>query len=405
MQHYSTLQVLQTLYLMNLLTSRTYRLQFRAILKSRKGVFETIEGSLSSEWSKQKYTITVDYSIADEYCIGLLRTGTGGFDVTVYDSAGEQCGKSECWGPYSVQVVRNMIKLTKPTGASGEYTYTVEVSTTASKFVAGDVSYRLAYGEASQKYYFFEDVSDCMDLPYFHSVRNRVTQIEPDYEGSAPLSEYGDYYKITATGAETVTLSSSRGQYDFKILDCTSFEILYDSSHLTAFKPEGSGSIYPYGIRVDINFAPGHQYYVVVYEPNGGADWVGDYSITVGEPALLFGNATFNMGSASFVKGNTYTWSFTVNTPTGRNAYLDGVSYHATAAGWPMEGGYFSVLTPGASSWRTNSPMYYTTIDYKFDDLNVPLVTASGDWKIRIVAGKTGTYPGSTVGVGFWFEV
>ena len=44
-------------------------------------------------------------------------------------------------------------------------------------------------------------------------------------------------------------------------------------------------------------------------------------------------------------------------------------------------------------------------IDYKFDDLNVPLVTANGDWKIRIVAGETGTYPGSTVGVGFWFEV
>lgn len=366
-----------------------------------RGSFEIIEGSLSSVNDKKTYEITVDYSAAYQYDIGFIRTGTGGFTVEVYDSNGEKCGTGNCWGPgYPHQYIKTNISLTKPTGISGDYTYTVQVTTKESSYVEGDVSYRIAYGETSQKYYFFEDVSNCLDLPYYHTVRD-FSQSEAEYVSNSPLSEYGDYYKFTATGTEAVTLTSTYGQYRYKILDSTTLETLYDGANLTTFKASEYSS---YSIRVDINFVAGETYYVVVYDPNG-TDYRGGYSIMVGDPKVYYGGDSATLGATNFVSGGTYIWTFTLNTPNGRPAYVDSVSYHGTSAGWPMEGGYFSVLTPGKSAWRTNSPQYYPTIDFKFDDIYTLRVTADGDWEFRIVAGKTGTYPGNTVSISYWFEL
>ena len=366
-----------------------------------RGDFEIIEGSLSSVNDKKTYEITVDYSTANQYDIGFIRTGTGGFTVEVYDSNGEKCGTGNCWGPGTPhQYVKTNISLKKPTGVSGNYTYTVQITTKESSYVEGDVSYRIAYGETSQKYYFFEDVSDYLDLPYYHTIRN-FDQSEAEYVSNSPLSEYGDYYKFTATGTEAVTLTSTYGQYRYKILDCTTLETLYDGANLTTFKASEYSS---YSIRVDINFVAGETYYVVVYDPNG-TDFRGGYSIMVGDPKVYYESTSVTLGATNFVSGGTYIWTFTLNTPNGRPAYVDSVYYHGSAAGWPMEGGYYSVLTPGKSTWRTNSPMYYTTIDFNYDDPYTPLVTANGEWKFRIIAAKTGTYPGNTMSISYWFEL
>lgn len=366
-----------------------------------RGNFEIIEGSLSSVNDKKTYEITVDYSTTSQYDLGYIRTGTGGFTVEVYDSNGEKCGTGNCWGPgYPHQYIKGNIKLPKPTGVSGNYTYTVQVTTKESSYVQGDVSYRIAYGETSQKYYFFEDVSNYLDLPYYHTLRN-FDQSEAEYVSNSPLSEYGDYYKFVATGTEAVTLTSTYGQYRYKILDATTLETLYDGVNLTTFKADQYSS---YSIRVDINFVADETYYVVVYDPSG-TDYRGSYSIMVGDPKVFYGGTSITIGATNFTKGGTYTWTFDVNTPNGRPAYVDSVSYHGTSAGWPMEGGYFSVLTPGKSAWRTNSPKFYPTIDFNYDDPYTALVAANGEWKFRLTAGETGTYPGNTVSISYWFEL
>lgn len=375
--------------------SQTFGIVFDII---SRGVFETIDGSLSSVYDKKTYTITVDYSAADEYSIGLLRTGTGGFNVAVLDSDGEKCGSSQCWVSSNPQTVRSHINLKKPTGASGECSYTVEVSTTSSQYVEGGVNFRIAYGEASQQYYFFEDASDSINLPYYHSLRNRSQQIEPDYYNNAVLSDHGNYFKFEATGTETVTLTSNRDQYRFKILDCTTFETLYDGQDLNAFKDR------EYSVRVDINFVAGTTYYIVVYDLDCTA-YSGGYDITIGEPVLRFDVVDYTLGATNCVQGRSYSWSFKLEAPNGRPAYVEKIYYRSKTAGWPIEGGYFSVVAPGGTIRRTNTPKYYSDILFNFSDLNSPLVRADGQWEFGITAAETGTFPQNTVSVHYWYEL
>lgn len=367
-----------------------------------RGVFETIDGSLSSVNDKKTYTITVDYSVADEYYIGLLRTGTGGFKVSALDSDGEVCGTTQCWGDINPQLVRSGISLKKPTGVSGEYSYTLEISTTSSKYVEGDVSFRIAYGEASQQYYFFEDASDSINLPYYHSVRDRYNQIEPDYYNDAVLSDYGNYFKFEATGTETVTLVSNRDQYRFKILDCTTFETLYNGKSLNAFK--GPNVTDTYSVRVDINFVAGTTYYIVVYDLDC-TEYSGGYNITIGEPVLRFNTSTHTLGATNCVQGQPYSWSFKLTTPNGRPAYVEKACYSATTATWPIEGGYFSVLAPGANAWRENTPKFYPEVNFNFTNPKTPLVRADGQWEFGITANKTGTFPQNKVSIHYWYEL
>ena len=189
----------------------------------RRGEFETISDSFSSATDTKTYPITVDYSVADEYCIGVLRTGKSGFSVSVYDSNGDLYGRNYADGPFYQQDISGKIDLPKPDGATGEYTFQVVVSSKESTYVDGDSSYRLAYGAKSQQRYFFEDVTDSMELPYYTKFRNRQQNIPEYINRTTKTSDYGNYYRFTAKGTEVVTLASTYGYYRFKILHATEF--------------------------------------------------------------------------------------------------------------------------------------------------------------------------------------
>lgn len=368
-------------------------------VEERRGDFQVFDGTLDSSSDVKTYHITVDYTTESEYCLGILRTGKSGLDVTILDSDGIECATQHCDGPGSSQGIQRVISLKKPDGATGDYTYTVQVSSSDSTFVAENGNFRIAYGPASQKYYFFEGVTNSVDLPYYHSVRN-TDQIEADYSSTGPLSEIGNYYKIEGRGTETVTLYTTDKECRFRILDGETLTPLYDCVDEV---PNQYGNNNIYSIRVDFDFALGETYYVVVYTPKGISNRT-IYNITVGEPKLVAGSLRLELPSKHFVKGETYEWTFNLTTPTSGLGYVESFTYNGSSAGWPYEGGHFYITPPGKTTWLSNV-LYNSSIKFNFDDINVPLVRADGQWKLRIIAGKTGTYPGSTVRLAYWYEL
>lgn len=357
-----------------------------------RGVFETISGSVAAG-NTETHTITVDYSSASEYTLGILRKSTTGFIVTVYNPDGTECGKA------SNGIVRDQIILPKPSGVTGEYTYTVSVSTYVN---TGEASYKLAYGPSNQSIYFFEDVSDSVVLPYYETYRDYKQQANLSDTSRMLPSNYGDYYEITATGTERVTLETNYDNYCFKILDYTSLETLYDGANLSVFKPDPSiNACYK---RADLKFTKGEKYYVVVYCPTD-VTAKGVYSISVGEPRTVSATKEWEIHEQTVVKGTTYTWNFNVTTPTNNPGYADKIRYSGSGAGWPYEGGYYSVLSPGTSTWVRNPSKYAREIKYNYTNLNSPLVNAVGQWKLRFTAQETGTYPGATLMLTYYYEI
>ena len=373
-------------------SSQTFFLDLEII---SRGVFETFEGSVTSSRS-ERHQITADYSVSNEYCITYLRTGTEGFNITVLNPDGTTCNTGYISSGGANQEIKKSITLPKPDNVTGSYTYTIVVTGKASN----SAPYKIAYGPSDQKYYFFEDISDSIDLPYYYSVRNLTAQTAAEYVSRSALSDYGDYFKIVATGTERVTLSSTYGNYSFKVLDGTTLETLYDGRNLETYHADQYSSYYK---RVNLKFTEGLTYYIVVYDPEETTSR-GSYSIMVGEPKMDFIRANITIPATSFVKGTPYVWTFNLSTPTGLPGYIDHVSFSGSQAGWPFEDGHFSVLTPGESSWRTNT-LYYSVINFGYDNVNAPLVNAVGQWKFKITAGRTGEWPGSTLSIRYWFGI
>ena len=368
----------------------------------RRGYFETIEGELLGQNQTLEYEIPVDYSEAATYCLSLLRTGTGGYTVTIYDENGEECGSSYCQGTGATgnyKDIAKSIQLEKPSGITGQYTYIAKVKANSSGYVSGDTNFKLVYGAESQKQYFFEDVANVMDLPYYNMPRHYQDDAAEYVRRVAP-SDYGDYYKITTTGPEVVTMSSTYGQHRFKILDPNTFETLFDSSSLETIQFVDGGSYYT---RAKINFEKGATYYVVPYIP-AGESIRGAYSISVGERRVSISSEEVTLSPAQFVKGQEYIWSFELSIPTQNKAYADSVVFRATQVGWLWEGNYFWVKTPGGSQWNQSGRLN-STMNFNFKNSNVALVRADGQWQFKLVAGQTGRYPGTTIRVTYYFEI
>ena len=131
----------------------------------------------------------------------------------------------------------------------------------------------------------------------------------------------------------------------------------------------------------------------------------GGYDITIGEPVLCFDIVTYTLSNANCVKGTSYSWPFILETPNGRPAYVEKVCYSPSGAGWPIEGGYYSVVAPGGTIRRTNTPKFYRDISFNFSDLNTPLVRADGQWDFGFTAAETGTLSKVQVSVHYWYEL
>jgi len=359
-----------------------------------RGAFEVIEGELDSVTDTNQFEITVDYSIADEYCLGLLRTGTGGTIVTAYYSDGStEAGHVSTEGPDFGQQINDNVTLSRPDNVTGEYTYILNVKTLESDYVEGDTKYRIAYGESSQKYYFFEGATNCMELPYYTTTAN-YKSVSPAYNAWAATSKYGHYYKITATGPEVVTLDSNYGQYSFKILDCDSLETLYDGINLPRtnyqmYTPTYSSSAY-------LDFEAGKSYYIVVYDSEG-TDYRGCYCIMAGQRHIVLGRTTVELDSASIGANVPVTWSFNLDTPTGYPAYIHNVNYRPKGIGAPT----FTMLAPGSRVWNL---LTLAGFDSRFDQGAAP-IRADGQWQFQATSHKATTFPGATVDIYYWFEI
>lgn len=367
-----------------------------------RGVFTPIQGSLDSMTDIKEYDISVDYSVADEYSIGLLRVGKSVIVLDVYDENGEKCNTACCDG----QNINDKVVLKKPDGINREYTYKLKVGTAPSEeyYVDGDSNFRIAYGQSSQLSYFFEEVYDSIDLPYYHTVRgsNRELGVEP--VGRLPISDCGNYYKISTTGTERVTLTSTDEHVRFKILDVRTLRTLFDSRNLLPLSIENSITKIPtYYVGLDINFEAGTSYYLCVYDPSPNSTYR-SYAITVGEPKMFSGYRTINIPDRTVSAGTTYTATFNLAAVNDGPMYVDRIGYHGYSVDWAPEGGHFSVLSPGKSTWVTNI-LYHSNIEYNYWDSDTVPVRADGEWALRFTAAKSGTCTGRWVRIFYATEL
>lgn len=375
--------------------SQLFLIEFNII---SRGVFETIEDSTTSAIEKS-YPITVDFSAASEYTIGLMVTDPGGFNYWVYDADGVQYSWGNCQYYSSAPVIRQSVILKKPEGINGEYTFTLKIAGISS--VEGACSYKIVYGTSDQRAYFFEDISNSIELPYYNTVRDYTNEQSYQYCCWSFPSDTGEYFKINATGTERVTLLANDEGFYFKILDGNTLETLYDGKNLPTYK-HSQYSLYK---RADLNFTAGKTYYVVVYHPEYISKKIA-YELSVGDPVTISTTQQVSIPESEFTKGTTYTWTFNLETPTGGAGYADEVRYNGSGAGWPYEqGGYYYILSPGTSDWKSNGSQYGRFVKYYYENLNNPLVNAVGQWKFRLTAGQTGTYPGQDVYISYYFEV
>lgn len=367
-----------------------------------RGVFTPIEGSLDSMTDIKEYDISVDYSVADEYSIGLLRVGKSVIVLDVYDENGEKYDTAYCDG----QNINDKVVLKKPDGMNREYTYKLKVKTAPSEeyYVDGDSSFRIAYGESSQLHYFFEEVYDSIDLPYYHTVRGTREDNGTEPVGRLPVSDFGNYYRISTNGTERVTLTSSDDHLRFKILDERTLRTLFDSEDLLPLSIENSTTKIPtYYVGADINFEAGTSYYLCVYDPNPNSTYR-SYAITVGEPKMFSGYRTINIPDRTVSAGTTYTATFNLAAVNDGPMYVDRIGYHGYSVDWAPEGGHFSVLSPGKSTWVTNI-LYHSNIEYNYWDPDTVPVRADGEWSLRFTAAKSGTCTGRWVRIFYATEL
>lgn len=360
-----------------------------------QGTFETIDGSLSSASNQRKYHFTADFSNTSEYCLGFIRTGRGGFTVTVSDIEGTKVDSKFCNGPGPVQDVGGQILLKKPSSTTKEYTYTVTISTSAFSFVEDDTTFRLAFGVSSEKQYFFEGQSNCMYLPYFHRYRNTSQDIA-SYRQTNSIGNTGFYYKIDAIGQEVVTLASNNGQHFFRILDASNNALIYDSARIGSWQIEGFPSYYTV---VPIDFVAGKSYYVVVYD-NGSTNYEGAYTITVGDYRTTGKTICYTVPEQTVVKGQSYEFTFDVpDHPKGGRTYASRLNYYLNRAGW---GTGFDVLSPGTSKWRNFG---VGGLDLGYENPEAPLVNATGTWTFRFTPTRSGTYPGGDLELYYFYDI
>ena len=367
-----------------------------------RGVFTPIEGSLDSMTDIKEYDISVDYSVADEYSIGLLRVGKSVIVLDVYDENGEKYDTACCDG----QNINDKVVLKKPDGMNREYTYKLKVRTAPSEeyYVDGDSSFRIAYGESSQLHYFFEEVYNSIDLPYYHTVRGTREENGTEPVGRLPVSDFGNYYRISTNGTERVTLTSSDDHLRFKILDERTLRTLFDSEELLPLSIENSTTKIPtYYVGADINFEAGTSYYLCVYDPNPNSTYR-SYAITVGEPKMFSGYRTIHIPDRIVSAGTTYTATFDLDRVNDGPMYVDKIGYHGYSVDWAPEGGHFSVRSPGKSTWVTNS-LYHSNIEYNYWDPDTVPVRADGEWSLRFTAAKSGTCTGRWVRIFYATEL
>lgn len=363
-----------------------------------RGIYDTIEGTLPDSDTTDTHEITVDYDAEGTYSLGITRTGTDGFVTRVYTQDGELLKSAECSNPASTQQIRTYIDLPKPEGVNGEYTYTVEIK--AKSAGKTNIGYKLAYGAFSEKMYFFEGALNCIDLPYYHTVRD-TSKAEADYSSTHPTSEIGDYYLIEANGNETITLITRYDNYRYKIIDPDTFETLYDTKDFSAFREPDLGV--SYHLRSDLNFSRG-QYLLVIYKAHETTS-PGMYSITVGQPKVKPSDCTVSISSRTVTNGQTYTWRPSVTTPNGRPAYLNKVFYSGSGAGWPFEGGYFSIQPPNSNIWISNPQQYNHEVKLDYKDPYKPLYRADGELGFRFTAKQSGTYKGNSLSISYYYEI
>lgn len=369
----------------------------------RRGQCEIISGELSSLNDVSQYQITVDYSIADEYALAAIKTGIGGFSIDIFNPDGTKYGRS-CYTsavgyPISTHVLQNdVIKLSKPDGVTGTYTYTLKLSTDSNKFKDGATSYYIAYGEYSQRHYFFEGKYGSSNLPYFVFPRTS-SQIRKSYSCMIEPSEIGDYFKIETTGPETVTLSQTpnRTDYRFKIIDINSFETLFDGYDLTPYIPEDG--MHQNYISATINFEAGATYYLVIYSSEP-VDCEFGYHVSVGDHEMFQSHITKTFPAISVTSGTSFYHDIALDAPNKKTAYISSITYKASEAGWPYEGGHFYIKAPNENIWRTNKA-YISEINFD----NLSLIPFNGTWQFRIDAKKTGTIKEREITFYYWFEV
>lgn len=361
-----------------------------------RGTFETIEGTLSSATDQCQYDIALDFSVADEYSIDAVRPSRGGFTVKVYNSENDIVASLGCAGPGPTQYVGGHAVIRKPEGAIGEYTYTVRVSTNSDSYVDGSTSFRLAYGPSSQRQYFFEDVTDGMDLPYYHRYRNYKQDLANYIQGIA-ISDQGYYYKIKATGQETVTLSSTNASFYFKVLDANSFETLFDSRSIDSFPVDGSDAYYTVA---KLNFSAGETYYIVACNPST-TNYDSVCAITVGDPRIDWGQVSYTIPPQTLTANQSITFSLNLTAPEGVGLYAMKLVHRPKEVGGNIE---CSVRAPGAANWRSAIALPHD-FDYSYDNPDAPLVNAAGEWTVRFTPRKSGYYSGGTITLSYAYDI
>ena len=119
---------------------------------------------------------------------------------------------------------------------------------------------------------------------------------------------------------------------------------------------------------------------------------------------MFSGYRTINIPDRTVSAGTTYTATFNLAAVNDGPMYVDRIGYHGYSVDWAPEGGHFSVLSPGKSTWVTNI-LYHSNIEYNYWDSDTVPVRADGEWALRFTAAKSGTCTGRWVRIFYATEL
>lgn len=362
---------------------------------------QVINGELSAEGQVDIHPVVLDFSEIESYNFTLLNIGGSACKLEVLDENNEVISFVENDNPACFQSIKNWIPISRPENMTDNIvTYSLRV-TRRTNDPNGDFRYQIVYGDRGQKDYFTEDVSNAIDLPYYHSIRDYDHAKEPEYQDYSVLTDLGQYYYIETVGTERVTLVSQPLKYNFKILDSKTMETLVDSAkQLSHYKPAEDSPINIIG--GNINFPAGGSYYLVVYN-SPEMPHEGKYSIMVGEPKRYTTSLKLTIPETACVEGTPQTWTFDLAPYVGEDAYVNFVSYFIPGLDWVSSPGriHYRVKTPGKTTWDT---AYMYKLDYHYENTSVPLTQANGKWYFQIIPGKTGTLPSKELTIYYYFD-
>lgn len=362
---------------------------------------QIINGDLSTEGQVDIHPVVLDFSEIENYNFIFLNIGGSACKLEVLDENNKVISSVSNDDPACFQNIKRWLSIPRPEGLTDNIvTYSLRV-TRKTNDSNGDFRYQIIYGDNRQKDYFTEDVSNAIDLPYYHSIRDYDHAKEPEYQDFSVLTNFGQYYYIETIGSERVTLVSQPLKYNFKILDSKTMELLFDSARsLVHYKPAEDSPINIIG--GNINFPAGGSYYLVVYN-SPEMPHEGKYSIMVGEPKRYTTSFKVTIPETSCVKGTPKTWSFDLAPYIGEDAYVNFVTYFVSDLDWLLspERIHYRVKTPGKTTWDS---AYMYKIDYQYENTNVPLTQANGKWYFQIIPGKTGTLPSEEFTVYYYFD-